>query len=207
MPCSVRCPWSMLLASLVLFPVVAHAELYKWIDERGITNYSNQPPATAHAARKSRVVEDKVSVYTPDRTLTQAVEAARTRAVDDIRTGRRERQIEAEWLARQSLASAQSQYVDPCAGDPGCSGYGMYPYAPLASYGSHRGRLRILPQIALTPGTTAGNVTAGTGYIPGYSAFARTPALQSRPRRVLEGAAAAQPGGRNGRAHGGQRGR
>jgi len=209
----VRIPSSMVLASLILaMPVIAGAELYRWVDERGVTNYSNQPPAGAQAARKMRVVENKVSVYTPDRTLTQAVEAARMRAVDDIRTGRRERQIETEWLARQYRASAQPDYVEPCsAADPRCAGYGMYPDAPPAvygagGYGAGRGRLRILPQIQLTPGATAGTVTGSTGFIPGSSAFAPGQSMQ-RPQRGALATGKAPQGRGGGRAPGGHRGR
>ena len=208
MSCSAHIRSSMLLASFVFaVPTVAGAELYKWVDVQGVTNYSNQPPpAGARAGSKMRVVEDKVSVYTPDKTLTQAMEAARTRALDDIRTGRREQQIDAEWLARQYLASSQPKYEEPCssAADPRCAGYGTYSYAPPVNYGRGH-RLRIPPQIQLTPGTTAGNVTGNSGFIPGHSAFAGRPTIQDAPRRSLEGPARQDV--RGGRAYGGHRGR
>ena len=62
---------------IFLAAVPASAQVYKWVDERGVTNYSNQPPADPEAVKKLGLVEDRISVYTPDRALTQAVEAFR----------------------------------------------------------------------------------------------------------------------------------
>ena len=59
----------------------ASAELYKWIDERGVTNYSNEPPPAAATAKKLTRVENKISVYTPDEGFMQAVKAMRERSL------------------------------------------------------------------------------------------------------------------------------
>ena len=59
----------------------AAAELYKWVDERGVTNYSNTPPPAAATANKLARVENKVSVYTPDESFMQAVKALRERSI------------------------------------------------------------------------------------------------------------------------------
>lgn len=64
-----------LAAILAVMP--AYSQIYKWVDERGVTNYSGQPPVDPKAAEKVAVVEDKVSVYTPDPALLRAVEAFR----------------------------------------------------------------------------------------------------------------------------------
>jgi hypothetical protein len=94
------------------------AEVYKWVDERGVTNYSSEPPAHVRAAGGLAVVEDRLSVYTPDKLLLQAVEAARQRAIEDVRTGRYQRQLEAEHLARMRTSSAPPAAApggyDPC---------------------------------------------------------------------------------------------
>lgn len=71
---------------LVLFAATcaiapASAELYKWVDERGVTNYSNDPPPPAATAGKLTRVENKISVYTPDDSFMQAVKAVRERAI------------------------------------------------------------------------------------------------------------------------------
>jgi hypothetical protein len=71
-----------MLASIcsALLPVApAAAELYKWVDERGVTNYSSERPA-AKAAKLTRV-ENKLSVYTPDEGVLRAVKAVRERAI------------------------------------------------------------------------------------------------------------------------------
>jgi hypothetical protein len=186
------------IVCMLLFAYSASAaQLYKWVDERGVTNYSDQAPAAS--VKKRGVIEDRVSVYTPDPQLTQAMLAERARAIDDLRTGRRARDIQADWLARQYLAAARSYPVDPCAGsyDPQCTGYTPYAYTTGAYLARGRQDPRILPQITLTPGTTAGNVTGSTGYIPGNSAFAHGPSMVA-PRRVLE---SARVGGGAGRSH------
>jgi hypothetical protein len=61
--------------------VPAAAELYKWVDERGVTNYSNEPPPAAAPANKLARVENKISVYTPDESFMQAVKALRERSI------------------------------------------------------------------------------------------------------------------------------
>ena len=49
------------------------AQLYKWVDERGVVNYSNQLPADPKSAKNVKEVEDRVSVYTPDPALVREV--------------------------------------------------------------------------------------------------------------------------------------
>src|SRR5437879_1758165 len=51
------------------------AETYKWVDEKGVTNYSSSPPANAKLAEKTQVVEESLSVYTPDPGLLRAIQA------------------------------------------------------------------------------------------------------------------------------------
>jgi hypothetical protein len=54
-----------LLALILLLAPAAHAETYKWVDERGVVNYSNTPPpAAAKAAAKA--IPERVSTYEPD---------------------------------------------------------------------------------------------------------------------------------------------
>ena len=62
----------------------AAAELYRWVDERGVTNYSNEPPPAAATARKLSHVADKVSVYTPDENFMKAVKAMRERSLQAL---------------------------------------------------------------------------------------------------------------------------
>ena len=50
------------------------AETYKWVDERGVTNYSSSPPADVKRAKKVQVVEERLSIYTPDPALIRAIQ-------------------------------------------------------------------------------------------------------------------------------------
>ena len=69
------------LLALTCVSATASAQLYKWIDERGITNYSNDAPPAATTANKLTRVENKISVYTPDESFMQAVKATRERSI------------------------------------------------------------------------------------------------------------------------------
>jgi len=44
-------PLLMLAALCLAAPVQARAEVYKWVDERGVVNYGDQPPPRAKTAR------------------------------------------------------------------------------------------------------------------------------------------------------------
>jgi len=162
------------LAMLASAPSSA-AQLYKWVDERGVTNYSNQPPADPYTVKKVQPVEGNLSVYSPDPALTQAVAAyhqgASERRLAD-RVDYLERQLEAERLARQYTAAVAAAPVPcppgvDCYGTPG--GYytgiggGFFPVAPR-----HK---RLFPA-QLPVGATAGNVVGMSGFIPGQSAIA-----------------------------------
>lgn len=78
---------------------VAHAQTYKWVDERGVVNYSNAPPPQA---AKAQTVEDRISVYASDPTLPH------TQAVDQ-----RLAALEAEWLQRQRLMAYTAAATPP----------------------------------------------------------------------------------------------
>jgi hypothetical protein len=82
---------AMLRFVLVLLAAVplAHAQTYKWVDERGVVNYSNTPPPKA---AKAQPVEDRISVYASDPAITQPGAVERRLAA-----------LDAEWLQRQQL--------------------------------------------------------------------------------------------------------
>jgi len=88
-------------------------QLYKWVDERGVTNYSNHPPADPKSAKNVRPVEDRLSVYSPDPGLTQAIEDNQKnfdqRQRERARIEAMERQAEAERQAREQRAAAARQ--------------------------------------------------------------------------------------------------
>lgn len=171
----------------ILATAPACAQLYKWVDERGVTNYSNQLPADPKAAKKLLPVEDRISVFTADKLLPQAVEVFRQKSDQALaeRIASLERQLEAERLARQLAAAAQASY-DPCLSQGiNCNGIysGYYPYGSTFVFVPARHRPRSIVQARLTPGTTAGNVVGMNGFIPGNSAAAPTRTV--RLSRVL----------------------
>ena len=45
------------------------AETYKWVDDKGVTNYSNAPPPSAKSAKALKTVEERISVYQHDPNL------------------------------------------------------------------------------------------------------------------------------------------
>jgi hypothetical protein len=127
--------------------------LYKWVDEKGATHYSDRKPDDEKTAKKVKSVDGAtVSVYTPDKTLLKAVERAREKAS-------REPAPEPERIARPYAApvSPQPPYdYDPCAaGSPDC---GYYAYAP--AYASQPPRTRF------STGSLPGRRDCGHGQQP-----------------------------------------
>ena len=164
----------------ILASAPASAQVYKWVDGGGVTNYGNQPPADPRAAKKVEIIEDRVSVYTPDKSLVQAIEADRQRSnqvlsqrVDDL-----ERQLDTERRARQYAAAAVQAPYDPCLSGRSldCMGYyeGYYPYGYTTVSHPRRHLPRKIVQPHIAPGTIAGNVVGMNGFIPGNSVTAFT---------------------------------
>jgi len=139
-------PILVLFASLCVGEPATAQPLYKWVDERGITNYSNDPPAPALTANKLTRVENKISVYTPDDSFMQAVKATRERSIKAL--------AEPE-PARSPVARIEVQQsgYDQCvtSGRIGCDDLypGYYPAAYLpAAYYPYR---RVYPARFLPP--------------------------------------------------------
>ena len=167
----------LLLVAVASVPLPAlSAQIYKWVDERGVTNYSNRQPDRAAAPGKFGIVESKISVYTPDPALTQAVDAFRMRS----------NEISARRAAPETVLAERYSvpvYVPAPAAIEPCSGYGPAhcdesytgydPYSPVAGHRFYRGRYKRVPQVRIKPGTIAGQVVGMDGYIPGNSANAR----------------------------------
>ncbi|HUN68923.1 MAG TPA: DUF4124 domain-containing protein [Burkholderiales bacterium] len=102
-------------------------DTYKWVDAKGVVNYSNAPPP-GQAAQK-QVVEERISVIPPDPSIGAAVAAMNARAA------RRAAYDEADYAMRQRyMLAAQAGYgADYCAYGADCGmGYApayYYPYA------------------------------------------------------------------------------
>jgi hypothetical protein len=185
-------PLGYLLACVALLgaatPAVS-AQLYKWVDERGITNYSNQPPADPDTAKNLRPVEGSLSVYSPDPALARAVVAFRQES-NNRRLAERidylERELAAERLARQYSPPAVALSV-PCQSGDCYGNYGSYYPAGIAGGGFfpvHKHK-RLIPA-QLPVGVTAGNVVGMSGFIPGQSALSASLA-PPRPAQVRLG--------------------
>jgi len=128
-----RCSLAILLLALAA-PAI-QAETFKWVDEKGVTNYSNKLPPPGKAAKSLQTVEDRISTYETDPSLIRAM----------ARPGRPD-YAEAEWLQRQRLMAMNAGYLDcasPYQGDCGYRGYrssAYYPYAAFSVFRSRAGR-------------------------------------------------------------------
>ncbi len=112
----------LLLGTLVAAP--AWSEVYKWVDENGVVNYSNQPPSN-RKAEELDLNSVTVSVIETDK-IDQRAAVAATSEVSTLRqkVDQLESQLEAERYARQYTAGAGAMPVD--------YGYPGYLYAPAA---------------------------------------------------------------------------
>jgi hypothetical protein len=123
----------------------ALADTYKWVDEKGVVNYSNKPPPAA--AAKQTLVAERVSVIAPDPSIGPAIAAMEARAA------RRAQYEEADFLQRQRyMLAAQASYGDSsCAYGSDCGmGYDAayyYPYGYPGVFSAHSVR-RFAPGVA-----------------------------------------------------------
>ena len=187
--------WIITLTALLAAPPVA-AQLYKWVDENGVTNYSNQPPANPKAAKNLRPVEDRLSVYSPDEGLTQAIDDARQksrqRQSQRARIDNLETQLQDERRVREQATAAAARETqlayEKCVADRRVDCNAIYagypPYDPPVVIIPNQHRRRNIPQTVLPPGATAGNVTGNNGFIPGNSAAAKNSANGRREPRA-----------------------
>lgn len=134
-----------LLLGLVAAAAGAAPPTYKWVDARGVVNYSSAPPA--EAATRVQTVEPRISVIGPDPSVALAATALREREA------RRAEYEEREWQRRQSALLEQQASMSAsayCAFGPDC-GVSYYPeiYAPYYSvypafYGYRYGGARMI---------------------------------------------------------------
>src|SRR3954449_5510924 len=103
----------------VLAALPAAAETYKWVDAKGVVNYSNTPPASAKPA-KTVQVEERLSTYESDPALKQAAAASAARSMQS------QMSADAEWLQRQRLMALKDSYAYPADDYYGASYYPGY---------------------------------------------------------------------------------
>jgi len=148
-----------LLASVFAFAAAttASAQVYKWVDERGQVNYSNQLPADAKLAAKAATIEDRVSFYTPDLALVNEIEANRER--NRQAAGKPEVWRPAVTMLGGTPAPATLvAYEPPVAEYPYWVGGGFrQPHRPRPN--KHQSNLQ--------PGAIAGTIVGMNGFIPG----------------------------------------
>ena len=117
--------------TLILLAPALRAETYKWVDERGVVNYSNTPPPSA-AKAGARQVANRVSTYESDPGFRQAAAASIPTPYEGM--------LHQEWMQRQRLM-AESQNLDKVvAATPPAESY-YYP-AGFYSGGYYRGASR-----------------------------------------------------------------
>lgn len=174
------------ITAALLSPTV-QAEIYKWVDARGVTNYSNRVPSNGGSAHI--VAEDRISIYRTDARDARALEAAAQQSANldlAIRMRVLERELGTDRgrafdsSVQQYEAMAQAAY-DRCKADRrvDCSEVyggiapfavaGGTPVAPVAPIdgrgrraGMRSGSVFLPPSV---PGVTAGNLTV-PGMVP-----------------------------------------
>ena len=96
-----------LILALASAAPLARAEIYKWVDENGVTNYSNTPPASRKATTRVQPVEDRISVIPSAQPTPPPMDVYRRLAA-----------IDQEWLQRQRLMAAAASYSAPACASP-----------------------------------------------------------------------------------------
>jgi hypothetical protein len=166
-----------LLLSLAAAAPEASQQTYKWVDARGVVNYSNAPPA--EAAARVKTVEQRISIIGPDPSVGLAAAAMREREA------RRAEYEEREWQRRQSALLMQQTSVSAnCYQGANC-GAGdyletYYPYFSYPAYGYRYGGARLIGHLRPHP----------------------APHVHTRP--TFHSRAVAMQGGGRGGSHGGR---
>ena len=169
-------------AILIALPAFS-AELYKWVDDNGVTTYSNEPPPRGRKATRVDA-EDRLSTYTPAPEVTQAIEAQRNRkpapppatpivvAPLPPPPGSAPPPPPPVQARVQPPAVVQSGVrvapYDPCltGSDPNCFAPSIYDQSQVFI---GRQRPPVLNQPQLPPGAIAGQMTGQGGVTPGLT--------------------------------------
>ena len=83
------------LISALALPLLAHAQIYKWVDEKGVTSYGNKPPPNVAGLTTLTDGESRLSVIPSARP--QPAPAARARSGEPDRPRRAQWRRLAEW--------------------------------------------------------------------------------------------------------------
>ena len=177
-------------AMLLALPAVS-AELYKWIDENGVTTYSSEPPPRGRKATKVEA-EDRISTYTPDPAVTQALEAERNRRTNPPPPAPivvaplppppgSAPPPPPPVLSPPVTSGVRTAPFDPCltGSDPNCFATGVYDSSPVFI---GRQRAPVLNQPQIPAGTIAGQSAGPGGVTPGLTGMNPQPVPQPPPR-------------------------
>jgi hypothetical protein len=150
---------SALVSVLCLPAIPVFAQVYKWVDEKGVVNYSNEAPADREA-KQLDPKSSRVSIIASDETQRQTATASVSDRVLVEKIDRLERKLDAERYAR-SVSEAQAQtaadsWYQQClrdrrvdcdyAGgmDPYYGGYGWPYYGPVVVTRRHPSRDHVM---------------------------------------------------------------
>ena len=131
----------LVLAAMAVSTV--HAQTYKWVDERGVVNYSNVPPSKR--AVQATAIEDRVSVVPRDPNLAAATAAAQAQSA------RQAEYAHQEWLARQQ-SMMQAQAIEAMYSPPADYVAPYYGYGYGYGYGYRYARPVVAPRAVHKPG-------------------------------------------------------
>lgn len=96
----------------------ASAQMYKWVDSKGVTNYSNQPPGGDKSAAAVHPVPMLVTTYTPDPVLEREVHTFRENAAMAAENAGaltpREAKLRAQRIAAAAAAKAAQAEYEKC---------------------------------------------------------------------------------------------
>ena len=171
--------------ALTLAASAGAGELYKWTDENGVVNYSSSPPPKTKGGKPATVVEDRTSVYTPEKSVTDALERSKEqRALPPPQQPPVATAPPSGFGVIAPPPPPPSAAYDPCRtpGDPNCQVL-IYDGSPAFA-----GRRRPPPNLAqpqIPPGTIAGQATGSAGTIPGLTGIT-PPSPQPRSERDRE---------------------
>ena len=123
---------SIVCALALAAPLAAQAEIYRWVDDRGVINYSSVRPEGVK--KVTQIAEDNGRVSTVHG-MSQELLAQQRQLELEARIQRLERELY-EQRARDAMAAAQSYPAYPY---PAYSpGYAAYPAFPVYGFGSWR---------------------------------------------------------------------
>ncbi|HYC48191.1 MAG TPA: DUF4124 domain-containing protein [Burkholderiales bacterium] len=180
--------------SLILAAVLATAgsnaaaQVYKWVDENGVVNYSNTPPPKKPGAKPPVIVEETISTYTPEKAVTESIEGARKRASAPPPPPPPAPAAPAPAAAAETgggnrvgvlgpPAPPPVATYDPCANpnDPRCQQI-IYAPAPI-----------VVPRrpVQIPPGTVTSNVGPSPAVVPGQPGLNNPQFPQPRSQRPL----------------------